>query len=148
MNVEPSVLRQRECARSHDLVEARHHHRVKAELVELEAGVLVVDAPCPDERDAEMVGDPAQRVVAEDGRMCAGRRDDADRVDIELEQPQQERQAEVRREAGERDAWTVARRDRVGGRREIPIRDEREHVARPQFVSNHVEVFGRGGHVN
>jgi len=34
--------------------------------------MLVIDAPCADERDAEMVGDAAQGVVAEDGRMRAG----------------------------------------------------------------------------
>ncbi len=56
-----------------------------------------------------MVGDPAQRVVAEDGRMRAGRRDDADRLDVELEQPEQERQAEVGRETGERHPGTAAR---------------------------------------
>ena len=148
MDVEPSMLRERERTRPDDLVEARHHHGVEAELVELEAGVLVVDAPCADQRDAEMVGDPAQRVVAEDGRMRAWRGDDADRMDVELEQPKQEREAEIRWEAGERDPRSVAGRDRVGRRREIAIRDEREDVARPELPPDHVEVCGGGGHVN
>ena len=95
-----------------------------------------------------MVRDPAQGVVAEDGRMRAGRRDDPDRLDVELEEPEQKRQAEVRREPGERDPRAVARRDGVGWRREIAIRDEREDVARPEVAPDLVEICGGGGHVN
>ena len=55
-----------------------------------------------------MVRDPAQRVVAEDGRMRAWRGDDADQMDVELEEAEQEREAEIRWEAGERDPRSVA----------------------------------------
>ncbi len=148
VDVEPAVPGEAERARSDDLIEARHHHAIETELIDREARVLVVDPPGADQRDAEMVGDAAQRVVAEDGRVCSGGGDDPDRLHVELEQPEEERQAEVGREAGERHARAGACGDDLGRGREIAIGDEGEDLACPEVAANGIEVRRVGCHLS
>ena len=80
--------------------------------------------------------------------MGAGRGDDPDRLDLELEQAEEERQAEVGRKPGERDPRAAPRRDRFRWGRQVAIGDEGEDVARPEVAADLVEICGRGGHVN
>jgi hypothetical protein len=149
VDVEPAMPGDGQRLGPDDLVEAGHNRGVEVELLELLAGVLVVDPPVAEDGDLQVVGDPAQRVVAKDGRMCAGAGDDAAEVDVEVEQPEQEGEAVVARESREEQPGRVGAGGalrRAGGLGQHAVGDEAEALPGPQLLADVVEVRGGDGH--
>src|SRR4029077_15423870 len=144
--VEPAVAGDRQCPGADDLVEAGPDHRVGVEPGDVQSRVLVVDAPQSQQRDAEVVGDAAQRVRTKNGRMCSGAGDDADQLDVETEQGVQEGQAVVGRETGEEDRWTAVALRLALRRGQLTSGMEAERRLGPELGRGGVEPGGGGGH--
>ncbi len=124
-----------------DLIEAGHDRRLRAQRRQVDAAVVVIDPPGAEQGDAQVIGDPAQRVVPEDGRMGAGGGDDPADVDVQLEQTKEECQRVVGGEADEEDPGPGAG---LGVSRrcpgEVAVGGEAEAGPRQQFLADRVEV--------
>ena len=130
-----------------DLIEAGHDRRFRAQRRQVDAAVVVIDPPGAEQGDAEVIGDPAQRVVPEDGRVGTGGGDDPADVDVQLEQAEEECQRVVGGEADEEDprpgaGLGVSRR--CPG--EVAVRGEAEAGPPQQLLTDRVQVGGDRRH--
>jgi hypothetical protein len=143
MNVEPATGGHRQRFRRQDLIEARHHHHVRAVGAQRADEGLGVSVGRHLDGAAEVTGDPSHQVGLGMGPLPARAANGRHQVDPFLDQVQQKRRAVVRRNAAEHhpEAAIVERRPCIRSRRHFleVDRDHRELRLRPDADGELVE---------